>query len=239
MSLPDSLAERLDGLQKILMAHHAAGAVLPPAAKGSERETLVREFFERVFPLPYRFGTGSMVDSTNAMSGQLDVVVEFPFWPSFPNPGGSQRLYLADSVAFVVEAKSDLAAQWNQIEDAVAKVRPLRRFWRGHVTVVGSSLAIANPSTSRVPFVAVGFQGHATASSLAERLSATSEERRPDAALVIESGAYVCGLTGRQAQSTEGLFAFCLDLTHFARNVLTADVEVERYLLPKREAGER
>lgn len=230
MPLPESLSVRLEGLRQILMAHHAAGALLPNAAKGSERETLVREFLEKVFPLPYRFGTGAMVDSTNASSGQLDIVVEFPFWPSFPNPGGSQRLYLADSVAFVAESKSDLAGQWLQVEQSVAMVRPLRRFWSGHISVGADRLGIRGPTESRVPFVAVGFRGHATVGALAERMNATAEDRRPDAALVIESGAYVCGLTGRRAAATEGLFAFCLDLTYFARNVLTADVAVERYL---------
>ncbi len=212
------------------MGHHAAGAMLPNAAKGSERETLVREFLEKVFPFPYRFGSGAIVDSTNQSSGQLDIVVEFPFWPSFPNPGGSERLYLADSVAFVAESKSDLAAQWAQVEESVAAVRPLRRFWSGHIEVGGERLGIRGPTESRVPIVAVGFRGHASVDALAERMNATAEDRRPDAALVVESGAYVCGLTGRRAEAAEGLFAFCLDLTYFARNVLTADVAVDRYL---------
>lgn len=79
--LPKSLAARLEGIQKILMAHHGAGALFPTAAKGSERETLVREFLERVFPPPFRFGAGAIADSAGTLSGQLDVVVEFPFLP--------------------------------------------------------------------------------------------------------------------------------------------------------------
>jgi hypothetical protein len=232
MSLPKLLAKRVMGLQRILMAHHQAGAMLANASKGMERETLIREFLEKVFPLPYRFGSGTMVDSTNASSGQLDIVVEFPFWPSFPNPGGSQRLYLADSVAFVVEAKSDLSSQWDQVEQSVAKARPLRRFWRGHVTLSGPAFAIEDESQSRVPFVAVGFCGHSTIESLEKRMNETPEERRPDAALVIESGAYKNSITGRRGLSADGLFEFCLDLAYFARNVLTADIAVEKYQQP-------
>jgi hypothetical protein len=164
-----------------------------------------------------------------SQSLELDIVVEFPFWPSFPNPGGSERLYLADSVAFVVETKSDLVGQWTQVEDSVAKVRPLRRFWRSHVSTAEGALGLVGPSQSRVPFVAVGFLGHRTADSLGDRMATTEEERRPDAALVIESGAYVSNLTGRKGESVEGLFAFCLDLAHFARNVLTADVNGDNY----------
>jgi hypothetical protein len=90
----DSLNARLDGIRTILMAHQAAGAMLPPASKGVERETLVREFLAEVFPPPFRFGRGAIVDAKGEASGQLDIVVEFPFLPSFPTPGTTERLYL-------------------------------------------------------------------------------------------------------------------------------------------------
>jgi hypothetical protein len=37
------------------------------------------------------------------MSGQLDIVIELPFLPSFPTPGANERLYLAESVALAIE----------------------------------------------------------------------------------------------------------------------------------------
>jgi hypothetical protein len=54
---------RLKGIQDILMAHHRATQLLPNAAKGDEREVLVREFLEKVFPAPYRFGSGAITDA--------------------------------------------------------------------------------------------------------------------------------------------------------------------------------
>jgi hypothetical protein len=71
---------RLRGIQEVLMAHHRATALLPNVAKGDEREMLVREFLKKVFPTPYRFGSGSLIDSKSGCSGQLDVVVEWPFF---------------------------------------------------------------------------------------------------------------------------------------------------------------
>jgi hypothetical protein len=71
------------------MVHHQAEARLPSAAKGDERELLVREFLEKVFPAPYRFGSGAITDASRAISGQLDIVVEWSFFASFPTPGGS------------------------------------------------------------------------------------------------------------------------------------------------------
>ena len=117
------------------MAHHRASTKLPNASKGLERETLVREFLSRVFPYPYRFGSGAVTDASGRISGQLDVVVEFPFFPSFPTPGGDQRLYLAESVAYVIEVKSNLSSQGKQVEETAEKLRRLNRRWRSHTTV--------------------------------------------------------------------------------------------------------
>lgn len=121
------LKTRLEGIQKILMTHHLAGVGLPNSCKGNEREILVREFLAKVLPPPFRFGSGVVIDSSGHTSGQVDIVVEFPFLPSFPTPGTSERVYLAESVAFVIEVKSDLNAQWTQIEKKAEMMAPIRR----------------------------------------------------------------------------------------------------------------
>ena len=43
----EQLVQRIEGIRQILMAHHNAGALLPNAAKGNERETLLREFLTK------------------------------------------------------------------------------------------------------------------------------------------------------------------------------------------------
>lgn len=48
----EQLKVRLKGIQDVLMAHHRATRLLPNAAIGDEREVLVREFLEKVFPGP-------------------------------------------------------------------------------------------------------------------------------------------------------------------------------------------
>ncbi len=208
------------------MAHVRASALLPNPTKGSERETLVREFLQRVFPAPYRFGSGAIADAAGQTTGQLDVVVEFPFFPSFPAPAGDERLYVAESVAFVIEVKSDLATQWPQVEQTTAKVRPLHRKWRRHVQMdPNSGLAEIAATISRIPVVAVGFKGFASAESLRTRIAETPEERRPDCALVVASGAYV-GWGGHISTGEEGFFAFCADGSYFMRNVLVAEPDL-------------
>jgi hypothetical protein len=232
MTSPEStneLHERLEGIRQILMAHHAAGKRLPTAAKGSERETLVREFLGRVFPSPFRFGTGAIIDSDGRTSGQIDVVAEFPFFPSFPTPGAVERLYLAESVSFALEVKSNLAGQWDEVETTAKAVLPLRRRWSGHLGLERDRLQLASASTSRIPFVAIGFTGPKNVETLERRLCETNDSRRPDGALVLQSGVYVSLLTNIRATGAYGLFAFCADAARFATNVLTAHPDFTNY----------
>lgn len=56
-------------------------------------------------------------------------------------------------------------------------------------------------------------------------MAETPEDRRPDCALIVESGAYVA-FDGHVTAGEEGLFAFCADLSHFMRNVLIAEPDL-------------
>jgi len=214
------------------MAHHAAGKRFPDATKGSEREILIREFLAKVLPPPFRFGTGAVIDCEGRRTGQMDIVVEFPILPSFPTPGSPERLYLADSVAFAIEVKSDLAAQWQQVEEKATQLSPLRRSWRGHIQMdFAGGVKQHDASDSRVPFVAIGFEGYATIDSLQRRLDTTSIDARPDSALVVSSGAYASRVRGStpRAFGPAGLFALCTDAAYYARNVVTAVPDLSKY----------
>jgi hypothetical protein len=101
------------------------------------------------------------------------------------------------------------------------------RFERGE-------LELAKASESRIPFLAIGFTGSSNVETLERRLRETRESRRPDGALVLETGAYVCFLTGTQKT---GLFAFCVDAARFATNVLTAHPDFSNYFSPDVSAG--
>lgn len=226
----DQLKARLKGIQDVLMSHHRATRLLPHSAKGDEREVLVRELLEKVFPSPYRFGTGAVIDFRGRVSGQLDVIVEWPFFVSFPAPVGTSRLYLAESTAFVIEVKSDLRSQWKEVERTARKLRPIVRSWQAHIawSAADTNLKVFGPTKERIAFIAVGFTGYETAEKLRKKLDSTPEEARPDAAFVVESGAY---RSWRLAAEQEGgLFAFCIDCAHLAREILYAQPDLAEYV---------
>ena len=101
----------LAGIQAQLMAaHQTISRGLSNASKGSERETFMNDFLLNVLPPIYRFGTRDATDIARNGSGQLDVIVEYPFSPTLPSVGQNKmRLYLAESVAAVIEVKSKSA----------------------------------------------------------------------------------------------------------------------------------
>lgn len=197
------LIQRLTAIQQALMAQHTAGHQLPSAMAGSERETFLREFLQKVFPAHRRFSTGAITDSKGSISGQVDIAVEFGFAPSFPMPFTDERLLLAESVALVIEVKSDLSGQWDQVCDSVKKIKSLKRELK-------ATLTIGHRPGPQIPYVAVGYTGHSTIDGLTKRLNSTPIEERPDAALVIKSGCF--DGFGTRTSGPLGLYALCMGI---------------------------
>jgi hypothetical protein len=207
------LATRLSSIRDALMAHYKGGRGLPTVMAGSERETLLDKYLQQVLPPIYRFGRGTITDSKGGRSGGLDIVMELPFAPNFPMPAGDQRLYLAESVAAVIEVKSNLSSQWSEVESTVAAVKTLRRDLREPERYVEATPPATEPQlkiSDIIPCYVVGYMGHTTIEGLQHRLASTAETCRPDGALVIDSGCFV-GFTGA-AHSDQGLFAFVVEL---------------------------
>jgi len=160
------VASRLDGIHSILCSAFEAGVLLSAASKGYERETFISLFLSEVFPTIYRFGSGDITDSIGndaaRKSGQIDIVIEMPWAPSFPTPIGSgPRLYPAEAVGAAIEIKSDLVNQWDEVVQTANTLEPLRQKLSG-ITVDGGSLSIENETEEPVPFYAVGYEGWST-----------------------------------------------------------------------------
>jgi len=201
MSTNKYLEQRLAGIQQALMAHHMGGLSMPSASKGNERETFVRDFLQALFPAHRRFGQGAITDSLGQISGQVDIVLEFGHAPSFPMPNGDERLFLADAVAMAIEVKSDLTSQWSQVRETTKKIKALQRN-------LGLIMSLGDDPPARIPCLAIGYKGRGTPEELTARLLATPEDQRPDAVLIIESGA-AATFDGAGGQGPWGLYLIC------------------------------
>src|SRR5678816_1191016 len=121
------LKQRLEALLQHFRAAHFAGGVSASANRGTEREAFLLAFLSQVLPPLYRVGTGEITDIQGSLSGQLDIVIEMPWAPSFGFPGSPVRLYPAEAVGVAIEVKSNVEAQWSEVEATVAALATLRQ----------------------------------------------------------------------------------------------------------------
>lgn len=172
------VASRLSGIHSVLCSAFEAGALLSSSSKGYERETFISLFLSEVLPPIYRFGTGDITDALmnanpSRRSGQIDIVIEMPWAPSFPMPvGAGARLYPSEAVGLAVEVKSNLSDQWNEVIRTANALEPLRQRLSG-ITVDGGCFSIENETEEPIPFYAVGYDGWSTAATVEEKLRNT------------------------------------------------------------------
>jgi hypothetical protein len=174
--------QRLAGIQQILRGVHQAGGAMSAATRGREWEGFVDHFLAEVLPRPYRFGNRDVTDMHGSHSGQLDVVVEYPFAPTLPLGIGSPRLYLAEGVAAVVEVKSDVAHQWNEAVGTARQHATLTR----HILVSSVMLHAPGP---KIPLYVAGYTGWKTIETARRHLETTDSIA---GILVIDPGVFVC-----------------------------------------------
>lgn len=178
------IRDRLKGIQEMLMGAHHAGSPLTSTSKGHEREAFINGFLSQVLPPSFRFGSGDAVDQSGERSGQLDIVVEYPFVPSLPLVAGrSPRLYLAEGIVAVVEVKSDLVAHWSEVERTAGQLMKLTRNYKYEQGITSGPRAVDN-----VPLYAVGYSGWTRFANVKSHVDMT---KGINGVLVIEEGHFV------------------------------------------------
>src|SRR5438128_4272678 len=178
--------QRLDGLLQHFRAGLFAGGESATASRGTEREAFLLAFLSQLLPQVYRVGTGEITDIQGSRSGQLDIVIEMPWAPSFGFPGSPVRLYPAEAVGAVMEVKSNLEDQWSDVENTVKALADLRQLLGG-TSVCGGALTIHNESNERIPVFAVGYKGWKSRAPIENRLLSSEL----DGALILENPMFV------------------------------------------------
>ncbi|MBN1181921.1 MAG: hypothetical protein JXB49_06510 [Bacteroidales bacterium] len=150
------LLARLDGIQKQLIAVYNGGHQMSTSTKGREREYFADLFLRNCLPPHCRLGSGEIIDTIGInRSGQVDIIIEFPYFSSLPLLGTTQsRLYFAESVAFAVEVKSDLKNEWKKVLDTAKNIKKLDILGGG-----GTGRFVNRFNRRKIPVIAVGFKG--------------------------------------------------------------------------------
>lgn len=217
------LLSRLTSLQDQLVAHYQ-GRSPSSASIGREREEFIHNYLAKVLPPVFRFGSGEAIDSEDGVTGQLDIVVEFPMFPSLPQPNSRPRLYPAEGVAAVIEVKSDLEKQWEEVIETADRVKQLQRHWGGQIFFGDDNF------TKTIPVFAVGYTGWKKRKTLLSRLEGSSV----DAILVINPGIFVANDRFKIVGETEGpwaLWAFIASLHQATEAIKILQAKLGDYAL--------
>lgn len=148
--------------RQVLFPEASVPKVIPYSVKqtyGKLLKMVEEGFLEQVFPPSFRFGTGDVTDSTGRRSGQIDVVVEYPFLPSLPTGKDTPRLYLAEGVAAAIEVKSNVSTQWIDAERTGAQLCTVVRNF-------GATFTMGKAPGPRIPLFVVGYTGWNTIDTL-------------------------------------------------------------------------
>lgn len=165
----------------MLMGAHRAGGAVSSASRGNEREAFINGFLSEVLPPQFRFGSGDATDNKGRRSGQLDIVVEYPFLPSLPIVAGrSPRLYLAEGIVAVIEVKSNLVSQWDEVTQTAQQLKSIQRDFQYE-----RGVSIGPRATPSIPLFVVGYSGWKTFSKVKEHVDLN---KGINGVLVIENG---------------------------------------------------
>ncbi|HSW86528.1 MAG TPA: DUF6602 domain-containing protein [Rhabdochlamydiaceae bacterium] len=211
------IIQRLQELCNMFRAADAGGNTLSSASKGAEREFFIHQVLSNVIAPPFRIGSGDITDASGHRSGQSDVVIEYGNSISFPMIlPNAPRLYLAEGVCAVIEIKSNLSSQWDEVVRSRRDLAPLQRNLSVNLSVGELSM--------NIPHFAVGYRGWKTQDTLKEKM----EEQNMDGILVLDAGLYYGKIF--QGTSVQSLFAFLMTLERLTGSMISATPNYLAYM---------
>ena len=138
--------------------------------------------------------------------------------------GDSPRLYLAEPICAVLEIKSDICRQWDQVLETARKVRSLRRSSACLISGMGEGLP------EHIPFFAIGYEGWKASAAVIDNLKphGTETDSYVDGVLVINPGIYAGrgplaldeGYSAHNFEGERAIFGLLLSLEQIMSNMI-------------------
>lgn len=93
---------------------------------GQNRELFIQNFIKKSFPKKFVIGTGEIIDSSDKLSKQADIVIYDEFMPTFDY--GSSKHFLSSGVLAHIEVKSNLNS--DKLKEALAVTKSIKELNR-------------------------------------------------------------------------------------------------------------
>jgi len=231
------LISRIEGMRNIAMAHHKAGCGMANAVIGNERENFIKYLLSKIFPNSYRFSSGEIIDISGKRSGQVDVVMEYPYEPSFPSPAGDERLLIAESVIIAFEVKSS-DSQMSEVIDKSRLINNLYRNLNIHMWYGDDEGDQAFPKEHldikhKIPNIAVFYKGPVKSETFFNKYSEMNVDERPTAMIALDSGYFIFGSNDGNIitfQGIDGIYALICLICEISNRIAGAQTAVSIYL---------
>lgn len=220
-------SKKIQNIHSNLMECYRDSQFYSPSITGAEREIFNRELFQRILPSNYRVGAGTIVDSQDHQTGQIDAVIELPFSLSFPISSGENRLYMADTIGAAFEIKSDLNNQW---DDAIAKIKEIKQLNRYFI----EPDEFAMLDTLKIPAYIIAFTGSKKLDTIYKKLESVAIRDRPDGIFIIEHGILYGRVLGGNSvyeahDPQRAILAFISAIYHVLQQYSSNTVDIDRY----------
>lgn len=141
-------------------------------------------------------------------------MIELPFSPSFTLGNRAPRIYFEEIIGAVIEVKSNLKSQWNDIEKQL-KFRPpnkkgIKKIYALNEFKRQIQVSTMEEISETIPAYAVGYKGFDTLDDLKQHVNARTGEGNLwiKAALQIEPALFVAGGKNIDKYSFKGPEAF-------------------------------
>jgi hypothetical protein len=220
------MIRRLEALLGALNAGHSGGADVSSHSVGRDRELFINLVLSNIISVPFRIGTGDIVDAHDAMSPQCDIVIEYMNTLSFPNIfPSSARLYLAESVCAVIEVKSTISTQWPHVVPAAQTLHTLERD--------PGTTAVFEPPPKKIPFFAVGYTGWKNMATAAQNLDTANKNGQIISGILHLNPCFYVGAGNFKSHSyegPEGLYGFLLSIEELTSNIIGAKPYFSQYV---------
>lgn len=136
----------------------------PNACKGSLREAGIRRAIEHSLPGVVHLYSGEIIDPCDRQSGQLDGILVHSSRPALATGADEDRIVPIEGVVAVLESKSNMESQWDQVIGTWEKLRNLRVTRHPPASIFTSP----EPAQGRdIPFYVLAREGWKTSQTLA------------------------------------------------------------------------
>lgn len=246
------IEDRLTGLLATLQTIGETTFLNSSAVKGAARATFVNNFLKQVIPTNLRICTnGEVTDISGNITGELDVIIENGLFPSLPLTNiDLGRLYFAEGVAAVIEVKSNLVSQWNEVMSTGHRLFDIRRQLAGgtyssrntsvlnvipNMDVSADNLGRVEPTGPQkmqyqIPYIVVGYTGWDTIATIQNKIHESNGV--VSAVLQIDKGFFASGELFSHIAATDGalsILSFLDSISEASSYIKNASANLLKY----------